>query len=33
MCLNKVPVSKYLSDAFPIKNGLKQAEALWPFFF
>jgi hypothetical protein len=27
-CLNEVPVGKYLSDAFPIKNGLKQGEDL-----
>lgn len=33
MCLNEVPVGKYLSDAFPIKNGLKHAEVLWSFFF
>jgi hypothetical protein len=33
MFLNEVPVDKYLSDAFPIKNGLKQGEASWPFFF
>jgi hypothetical protein len=37
MCLNetynKVRVGKYLSDAFPIQNGLKQGEALSPFLF
>jgi hypothetical protein len=33
MSLNEVPVGKYLSDAFPIKNDLKKGEALWPFFF
>jgi len=37
MCLNetscRVQVGKYLSDVFPIKNGLKQGDALLPFFF
>jgi hypothetical protein len=28
MSLNEVPVGKYLSDAFPIKNDLKKGEAL-----
>jgi len=32
MRLNEVPVGKYLSDAFPIKNGLENEEALWSFF-
>jgi hypothetical protein len=34
MCLNetcsKVHVGKYLSDTFPIQNGLKQGDALSP---
>ena len=34
MCLNetcsKVPVGNHLSDMFPIKNGLKQGDALLP---
>jgi hypothetical protein len=37
MCLNetysKVHVGKLLSDKFPIQNGLKQGDALWPFLF
>jgi hypothetical protein len=37
MCLNemysKVRISKYLSDNFPIKNGLKQGDALSPLLF
>jgi len=37
MCPNKtygrVCVDKYLSDMFPIKNGLKQGDALPPLFF
>jgi len=37
MCLNetysRVRVSKHLSDTFPIKNGLKQGDALSPLFF
>jgi hypothetical protein len=37
MCLNekysKVPVGKYLSDKFPIQNGLKQGDALSPLLF
>jgi sorting nexin-29 len=37
MCLNetycKVLISKHLSDNFPIQNGLKQGEALWPLVF
>jgi len=34
MCLNgtysRAPVGKHLSDMFPIKNGLKQGDALLP---
>jgi hypothetical protein len=37
MCLNetysRVWVGKHLSDTFPIKNGLKQADALSPLLF
>jgi len=37
MCLNetccRVWVGKYLSDVFPIKNGLKQWDALSPLLF
>jgi hypothetical protein len=37
MCLNeaysRVRVDKYLSDRFPIKNGLKQKDALSPLLF
>jgi hypothetical protein len=37
MCLNetysKVRVGKHLSDTFPIKNGLKQGDALSPLLF
>jgi hypothetical protein len=37
MCLNetctKVHIGKYLSDAFPIENGLKQGDALSPLPF
>ena len=37
MCLNEtysgVRISKYLSDMFPIKNVLKQGDALSPLFF
>jgi hypothetical protein len=37
MCLNemyiKVRVGKHLSDYFPIKNGLKQGDALSPLLF
>jgi hypothetical protein len=37
ICLNetysKVPVSKHLSDKFPIQNGLKQGDALSPLLF
>jgi len=37
MCLNetynRVPVGKNLSDTFPIKNGLKQGDALSPLLF
>jgi hypothetical protein len=37
MCLNdmfgKVHVGKLLSDKFPIQNGLKQGDALWPLLF
>jgi hypothetical protein len=37
MCLNKtyskVCIGKYLSDKFPIQNGLKQGEALLPLLF
>jgi hypothetical protein len=29
----KHALSKYLSDIFPTKNGLKQKDALWPLFF
>ena len=30
---SRVRVSKFLSDIFPIRNGLKQGDALWPLFF
>jgi hypothetical protein len=37
MCLNKtysrVQVGKHVSDIFPIKNGLKQGDALSPLLF
>jgi hypothetical protein len=37
MCLNeacsRVRVGKHLSDVFPIKNGLKQGDALSPLLF
>jgi hypothetical protein len=37
MCLNekcsKVGIGKHLCDSFPIKNGLKQGDALSPMFF
>jgi hypothetical protein len=37
MCLNetykKVCIRKYVSDSFPIQNGLKQGDALSPLFF
>jgi hypothetical protein len=37
MCLNetygKVRIGKYLSDNFPIQNGLKQGNALSPLLF
>jgi hypothetical protein len=37
MCLNKTNstflVGKHLSDRFPIKNGLKQGDALSPLLF
>jgi len=37
MCLNetysRVPVGKNLSEMFPIRNGLKQGDALSPFLF
>jgi hypothetical protein len=37
MCLNetysKVRIDKYLSDTFPILNGLKQGDALLPLHF
>jgi hypothetical protein len=37
MCLNetysKVRVGKLLSDKFPIRNGLKQGDALSPLLF
>jgi len=37
MCLNEaystVRVGKHLSDMFPIRNGLKQTDALLPLFF
>jgi hypothetical protein len=37
MCLNetysKVHIGKYLSDTFPIQNGLKQGDALMPLLF
>jgi len=37
MCLNgtyrRVRVGKHLSDMFPIKNGLKQGDALLPLLF
>jgi hypothetical protein len=37
MCLNetysKVRLDKYLSDMYPIKNGLKQGDAFSPLLF
>jgi len=37
ICLNeiysRVQVGKHLSDMFPIKNGLKQGDALLPLLF
>jgi hypothetical protein len=37
MCLNetygKVRIGKYLSDTFPIQNGLKQGDVLSPLLF
>jgi hypothetical protein len=37
MCVNqtyrRVRIGKYLSDMYPIKNGLKQAGTLSPFLF
>jgi hypothetical protein len=37
MCLNKiyseVRIGKYLSDNFPVQNGLKQGDALSPLHF
>ena len=37
MCLNetcsRVRVGKYLSDTFPVRNGLKQGDALSPLLF
>jgi hypothetical protein len=37
MCLNephiKVRISKYLSDTFPVLNGLNQGDALSPLLF
>jgi hypothetical protein len=37
MCLNKlyskVSVGKYLSDNFPVQNGLKQGDAFLPLLF
>jgi hypothetical protein len=37
MCLNetcsRVPVGKHLSDLFPIRNDLKQGDALLPMLF
>jgi sorting nexin-29 len=37
MCLNetysKVRIGKYLSDSFPIQNGLKQGDSLSPLLF
>jgi hypothetical protein len=37
ICLNgmydEVHIGKYLSDNFPVQNGLKQEYALWPMLF
>jgi hypothetical protein len=37
MCLNElyiiVRIGKYLSDCFPLQNGLKQEDALSPLLF
>jgi hypothetical protein len=37
ICLNetysKVHIGKHLSGNFPIQNGLRQADALWPLLF
>jgi hypothetical protein len=30
---NKVHIGKYISDNFPIQNGLKQGDALLPLLF
>jgi hypothetical protein len=30
---SNVRVGKYLSDTFPIQNGLQQRDALWPLLF
>jgi hypothetical protein len=30
---SEVRTGKYLSDNFPIRNGLKQGETLWPLLF
>ena len=30
---SRVRVSKHLSDIFPIKNGLKKGDGLWPLLF
>jgi hypothetical protein len=30
---NRLQVGKHLSDIFPVKNGLKQGDALSPLFF
>jgi hypothetical protein len=30
---SKVHIGKYLSDTFPIQNGLKQGDALAPLLF
>jgi hypothetical protein len=29
----RVPIDKYLSDSFPIQNGLKQGDTLSPLLF
>lgn len=37
MCLNrtysKVWMAEFLTDTFPVKNGMKQEHAFWPLFF
>jgi hypothetical protein len=32
-CIVRVQAGKHLADMFPLKNGLKQGDALSPLFF